>query len=66
MIVRLALWRLADTPVETVDPWCSEVFVKQETPSPLYVAVRYKECLTRPVRVQPLGCRRREVVHPVM
>lgn len=46
----------AETPVETVDPWCSEVFVKQDAPSPLYVAVRYKECLTRPVRVQPLGC----------
>jgi hypothetical protein len=46
----------ADTPVETVDPWCSKVFVKQDTPAELYVAVRYKECLTRPVRVQPLGC----------
>ncbi len=42
--------------VEPVDPWCSEVYVKREATSPLYVAVKYKECLARPVRVQPVGC----------
>lgn len=41
--------------VPVVDPWCSEVFVKREG-GPLYVAVRYKEVMTRPVRVQPVGC----------
>jgi hypothetical protein len=46
----------AEPPGETVDPWCSEVYVKRDKPSALYVAVRYKECMTRPVRVQPLGC----------
>jgi hypothetical protein len=40
---------------EIVDPWCSEVFVKRES-GPLYVAVKYKEVMTRPVRVQPVGC----------
>lgn len=42
--------------VEPVDPWCSEVFVQRDTPATLYIAVKYKECKTRPVRVQPAGC----------
>jgi hypothetical protein len=42
--------------VEPVDPWCSDVYVPREPAGPLYVAVKYKECLTRPVRVQPIGC----------
>ncbi len=37
------------------DPWCSEVWVKRD-PGPLYVAVRYREVLARPVPVQPVGC----------
>jgi len=37
------------------DPWCSRVRQPRE-PGPLYVAVRYRECKTRPVRVQPAGC----------
>jgi hypothetical protein len=41
--------------VETPDPWCSEVFEPRET-GDFYVAVRYKEIRTRPVRVQPIGC----------
>jgi hypothetical protein len=41
--------------VATDDPWCSRVCLPPE-PGPVYVAVRYKECLTRPVRVQPSGC----------
>jgi hypothetical protein len=41
--------------VETVDPWCVEVF-EREGPDTLFVAVRYKQEATRPVRVQPVGC----------
>jgi len=37
------------------DPWCSSVCLPRE-PGPLYLAVRYKECATRPVKVQPSGC----------
>lgn len=37
------------------DPWCSEVFV-QRPPGTVYVAVRFKEIKTRPVRTQPVGC----------
>ncbi|HBY98946.1 MAG: hypothetical protein M5U01_28130 [Ardenticatenaceae bacterium] len=40
---------------EFVDPWCSQVFVERRE-GPLYVAVKYKEVMTRPVRVQPVGC----------
>ncbi|MFY9608530.1 MAG: hypothetical protein WAU45_07935 [Blastocatellia bacterium] len=41
--------------VEAADPWCSEV-IEQPESGVLYVAVRYKETPTRPVRVQPVGC----------
>lgn len=41
--------------VEAIDPWCSEVF-EERNDDPLYVAVRYKQFATRPVRVQPQGC----------
>src|SRR4051812_45155054 len=37
------------------DPWCSRACPPRE-PGPLYVAVRYRECKTRRVRVQPAGC----------
>jgi hypothetical protein len=40
---------------EPPDPWCADVYVKRE-PGPLYVAVRYTEMKSRPVRVQPAGC----------
>jgi hypothetical protein len=40
--------------LEPPDPWCSEV--QREVSSPVYVAVKYKEIMTRPVRVQPVGC----------
>lgn len=40
---------------EIVDPWCSEVYEQREN-GKLYVAVKYKQVATRPVRVQPLGC----------
>jgi hypothetical protein len=42
-------------PGELSDPWCTQVFVKRDT-SPVYIAVKYKEMMTRPVRVQPVGC----------
>jgi len=42
--------------VEPVDPWCSDVYVPRNSQKPLFVAVKYKECQTRPVRVQPDGC----------
>ena len=41
--------------VDAPDPWCAEVFEPRET-GDLYVAVKYKEVKTRPVRVQPVGC----------
>ena len=41
--------------VDAVDPWCVEVF-EREGPDTLYVAVRYRQEATRPVRVQPGGC----------
>lgn len=42
--------------VEAPDPWCSEVFVPCEETGFRYLAVKYKEIMTRPVRVQPVGC----------
>jgi hypothetical protein len=44
-----------DTWVEPVDPWCSQVFTPPAT-GKLYIAVKYRQCMTRPVRVQPTGC----------
>jgi len=40
---------------EVSDPWCSDVYVST-APTRIYVAVRYKEVLCRPVRIQPIGC----------
>jgi hypothetical protein len=40
---------------EPPDPWCMDVYVQRD-PGPLYVAVRYQEMKSRPVRVQPAGC----------
>lgn len=40
---------------DQLDPWCSEVEVEREAGIPLYVAVKYAECKSRPVRVQ-VGC----------
>jgi hypothetical protein len=41
---------------ETIDPWCSDVYVKPEEDGIAYVAVKYKQIQSRPVRVQPVGC----------
>ena len=43
------------SPAEHLDPWCSPVFVERKE-GPLYVAVKYKEMMCRPIRVQPNGC----------
>lgn len=40
---------------EPVDPWCAPVLCPRDE-GELYVAVRYKEIQSRPVRVQPAGC----------
>lgn len=41
----------------SVDPWCSDVYVQPKTKDgKLYVAIRYKQVMSRPVRVQPVGC----------
>lgn len=45
-----------DPGTEMFDPWCSQVYAPRTVTGDLYVAVRYKECQTRPVRVQPTGC----------
>lgn len=42
--------------VEAPDPWCSEVFIPCEENGSRFLAVKYKEIMTRPVRVQPIGC----------
>lgn len=41
---------------QSCDPWCSEVYVPRDPGGPLYVAVRYEELMTQPVRAQPTGC----------
>src|SRR5262245_23663285 len=44
---------------EVTDPWCSDVFIRRQEENgdvTLYVAVKYKEVLTRPVRTQPASC----------
>ncbi len=47
--------RPGDPPGELVDPWCSSVPVEQ-LPEWVYIALKYQEIMTRPVRVQPIGC----------
>jgi hypothetical protein len=44
-----------DPCIEVPDPWCSQVSVPRTTGT-LYIAVKYKQSMTRPVRVQPAGC----------
>lgn len=41
---------------DLLDPWCSNVRVNRQAGQTLYVAVRYAECQSRPVRVQTQGC----------
>lgn len=42
--------------VDAPDPWCSQVFIPPSTTNLVYIAVQYKQCMMRPVRVQPVGC----------
>jgi hypothetical protein len=46
----------AVSPCVDVDPWCSDVRVEREEGRPLYLAVRYDECHSRPVRAVSNGC----------
>jgi hypothetical protein len=46
----------ATGPCGDVDPWCSPVRVTRPADAPLYLAVRYDECETRPVRAHGCGC----------
>jgi hypothetical protein len=38
------------------DPWCADGEPEPRPAGDVFVAVRYREALSRPVRVQPLGC----------
>lgn len=38
------------------DPWCSDVRVNRTAGRPLYIAIKYSECESRPVRAQGHGC----------
>jgi hypothetical protein len=44
-----------DLSSEIIDPWCRPVY-QDNLPEWVYVAVRYRETMTRPVRAQPVGC----------
>lgn len=44
------------SPCGPVDPWCSDVRVDRPAGQPLYLAVAYAECLSRPVRAVSDGC----------
>jgi hypothetical protein len=39
-----------------LDPWCTDVRTTRPDDKPLYVAVKYAECDSRPVRVTGCGC----------
>jgi hypothetical protein len=41
---------------DPLDPWCADVSVTRRAGQTLYVAVRYSECQSRPVRGAPCGC----------
>lgn len=47
-----------DLCLDTPDPWCSQVFIPPATTAQTtyYIAVKYMQSMTRPVRVQPVGC----------
>jgi len=42
--------------IDAPDPWCSQVFTPPSTTNVFFIAVKYKQCMMRPVRVQPAGC----------
>ena len=43
-------------PCAGVDPWCVDVSVQRREGQRMYLAVRYADCDTRPVRVTACGC----------
>jgi hypothetical protein len=47
-----------DPCVDAPDPWCTQVFTPPNTTeqTTVYIAVKYLQSMTRPVRVQPVGC----------
>jgi hypothetical protein len=47
-----------ETCIDAPDPWCTEVFTPPTTTTPTvyYIAVSYMQSMTRPMRVQPVGC----------
>lgn len=42
--------------IDAPDPWCSQVFTTPSTTNTLFIAIKYKQSMMRPVRVQPVGC----------
>jgi hypothetical protein len=47
---------VGDPCLQPPDPWCSDVYVPRDAKDCLYIAVRYREFLSRPVRVPLIGC----------
>lgn len=45
----------SDSSDDDMDPWCAEVYEARRS-GPLYIAVKYRECLVRPVASAPGGC----------
>lgn len=41
---------------DMTDPWCSNIRVDRRADQPYYLAIRYAECQTRPVRVVGTSC----------
>jgi hypothetical protein len=42
--------------IDKPDPWCTPVFVNPDDTTTYYIAIKYTQAMTRPVRVQPAGC----------
>jgi hypothetical protein len=44
--------------LDAPDPWCTQVYNPPSSsgPTTVYIAVKYKQTMMRPVRVQPVGC----------
>jgi hypothetical protein len=43
-------------PAGADDPWCTPVYTPRDASGSLYIAVKYAETQTRPVRIQSAGC----------
>lgn len=41
---------------DMIDPWCSDVNIENEPNALFYLAIKYAECYSRPVRVLSSGC----------